>query len=97
MFNRSEEIPLEDFRQSRNTSPSLRCSSRPASRSHTPSRLAATDVVLSIPPQENLSINFNSNLLTATNASLHLEDESDSNSKETSFIARKKKGTVETV
>lgn len=97
MFTRSEEIPLEDFRQSRNTSPSSRCSSRPASRSHTPSRLAATDVVLSIAPQENLSINVDSNLLSATNVPLHLDDESDSISKETSFIAQKKKGTVETV
>lgn len=97
MFNRSEEIPLEDFRKSRNPSPSSRCSSRPASRSHTPSRLAATDVLLSIPPQENLSINVSSNLLSATNVPLHLEDESDLNSRETSFIAQKKKGNVETV
>lgn len=85
----SEEIPLEDFRQSRNSSPSSRCSSRATSRSHTPSRLVAE--TLSITPQEN-------QLAVPCLAAVETEpNPSTSNSKETSFIAQKKKGTVETV
>lgn len=85
----SEEIPLEDFRQSRTSSPSSRCSSRATSRSHTPSRLVVE--TLSVAPQE-------SQLSVAGNVAAELDSNSaHSNSKETSFIAHKKKGTVETV
>lgn len=85
----SEEIPLEDFRHSRNSSPSSRCSSRATSRSHTPSRLVVE--TLSVTPQEN-------QLTVPGLAATEFDpNASTSNSKETSFIAQKKKGAVETV
>lgn len=43
---RSEEIPLEDFRRSQNSSPVSRNSSNAPSRSHTPSRLSLEPVVV---------------------------------------------------
>lgn len=43
---RSEEIPLEDFRRSQNSSPVSRNSSNGPSRSHTPSRLCLEPVIL---------------------------------------------------
>ncbi|XP_055303259.1 protein CLEC16A homolog [Sitodiplosis mosellana] len=94
---RSEEIPMEDFRQSRNSSPSSRCSSRATSRSHTPSRLGVNENTLSVPPQEHQSLANSPNLLAVASASLAEETETNVNSIETSFIAPKKKGAIETV
>lgn len=106
-IHRSEEIPLEDFRQSRNSSPSSRCSSRGTSRSHTPSRIAANEIAsLSIPSQEHQTLSNSPNVVNATGAAVATavpativddENQSNTNSKETSFIAPKKKGAVETV
>lgn len=45
---RSEEIPLEDFRRSQNSSPVSRNSSNAPSRSHTPSRLTLEPVVVAL-------------------------------------------------
>lgn len=94
--NRSEEIPMEDFRQSRNSSPSSRCSSRATSRSHTPSRIGANESALSVPSQDQTLAN-SPNLLAAASESLTEETTSNVNSIETSFIAPKKKGAIETV
>lgn len=88
---------MEDFRQSRNSSPSSRCSSRANSRSHTPSRLGANDTTLSVPSQDHQSLANSPNLLAAASASLAEETTSNVNSIETSFIAPKKKGAIETV
>lgn len=88
---------MEDFRQSRNPSPSSRCSSRATSRSHTPSRLGANENALSVPPQEHQSLANSPNLLAVASASLAAETTSNANSIETSFIAPKKKGAIETV
>lgn len=82
-LNRSEEIQLEDFRQSRNSSPSSRSSSRYPSRSHTPSRVGGE--ILSAIPREY------SPAPSTSNATVVNESE------ETSFIAQKKKGIIETV
>lgn len=82
---------MEDFRQSRNSSPSSRCTSR----SHTPSRLGTNDV-LSVPVQEHPTLSNIPNLNTTT-TTLDDENPSDANSVETSFIAPKKKGAIETV
>lgn len=94
--SRSEEIPLEDFRQSRNSSPSSRCSSRGTSRSHTPSRMGANDI-LSVPIQEHQTLSNSPNVLASASATLAEDNSSNANSVETSFIAPKKKGIVETV
>lgn len=88
---------MEDFRQSRNSSPSSRCSSRANSRSHTPSRLGANDTILSVPVLEVPQLENSLNLLNATTAADQDSDSSNTNSKETSFIAHKRKGKVETV
>lgn len=98
MHQRSEEIPLEDFRHSRNSSPASRTSSRATSRSHTPSRLGTIDV-LSTPPQDPVQPVVNPNSISVVNSNIiTLEANPQSvNSRETSFIAQKKKGIVETV
>lgn len=101
--HRSEEIPMEDFRQSRNSSPqSSRCSSRGTSRSHTPLRMTTNEhAPLSMPVQEHQALSNSPNVLTTTGAVLaavaSAVDDDDANSKETSFIAPKKKGVIETV
>lgn len=95
-LSRSEEIPMEDFRQSRNSSPSSRCSSRGTSRSHTPSRLGANET-LTVPTQEHQTLSNSPNLLAAASATLAEDNSSNANSVETSFIAPKKKGAIETV
>lgn len=82
---RSEEIPLEDFRHSRHSSPASRNSSNAPSRSHTPSRLVTESMSLakdSTHPVVGTSVD---------------SQPIDQNSKETSFIAHKVKGNVETV
>lgn len=105
---RSEEIPMEDFRQSRNASPTSRHPSNAPSRSHTPSRLmiaaAATISEASVPTTNGGSpINSGSSTLdslaSATITTMIDENnpDADSVSKETSFIKEKKKGLVETV
>lgn len=87
---RSEEIPLEDFRRSQNSSPVSRNSSNVPSRSHTPSRLAMDGT-----PNSSKD---NSMLIGGNTSSLSIPRE---NSEETSFIASedklKKKGEIETV
>lgn len=87
---------MEDFRQSRNSSPSSRCSSRATSRSHTPSRLGVNEA-LSVPTQDHQPLSNSPNLVAAASTSLADENTSNVNSKETSFIAPKKKGAIETV
>lgn len=81
----NEEIPLENL----NSSPSSRCSSNSASRSHTPSRIKTLDSSVSGPVliRETLPSSSSENA-----------DNSTSNSEETSFIAsEKRKGIIETV
>lgn len=87
---------MEDFRQSRNSSPSSRCSSRATSRSHTPSRLGANEA-LSVPVQEHQSLSNSPNLLAVATTTIVEDNASNVNSIETSFIAPKKKGAIETV
>lgn len=88
---------MEDFRQSRNSSPSSRCSSRATSRSHTPSRTGSNENALSVPSQDHQTLANSPNLLAAASESLTEETTSNVNSIETSFIAPKKKGAIETV
>lgn len=82
---RSEEIPLEDFRHSRHASPVSRNSSNAPSRSHTPSKLATEPIGLS-------AASASSAVATSVDSKSN-----DQTSKETSFIAHKFKGNVETV
>lgn len=92
LYFRSEEIPLEDFRQSRNSSPSSRCSSRATSRSHTPSKLGIE--TLSVTPQEPININVP---VIRQESSESDPSQPSTTSRETSFIASRKKGSIETV
>lgn len=96
---RSEEIPLEDFRRSQNSSPvSSRPSSGMSSRSHTPSRFIPEEKAI-IVTKETYSSTFN-----PANQMLSKEIKVPTIvSEETSFIAseqdklQKKKGVIETV
>lgn len=108
---RSEEIPLEDFRRSQNSSPVSRNSSNAPSRSHTPSRLilepmaaapsASNQMVCSIviPVKDPAVPTVASAGTSATTITLPVE--LSPTSEETSFIAgeerKKKRGVVETV
>lgn len=92
---------MEDFRQSRNASPSSRNSSNAPSRTHTPSRLVLTSVVIDTVSSTNSPTAGNGSpvvttAVMATNQALE-SPEADNVSKETSFIKEKKKGLVETV
>ena len=100
---RSEEIPMDDFRRSQNSSPVSRNSSNAPSRSHTPSRLALESTNGS--SQLTLPINKETNtpVLTATagpSNTLQPPIELSPESEETSFIDKdkqNKRGVVETV
>ncbi|XP_055542845.1 protein CLEC16A homolog [Wyeomyia smithii] len=109
---RSEEIPLEDFRNSQNSSPVSRGSSNAASRSHTPSRLGV-EPAFSMTSTNNGQNSGNINVASkepvipsviASNsnpASISIPAELSPTSEETSFIAneerQKKRGAIETV
>ncbi|XP_058821667.1 protein CLEC16A homolog isoform X2 [Topomyia yanbarensis] len=109
---RSEEIPLEDFRRSQNSSPVSRGSSNAASRSHTPSRLSLEPTgVLSA--AGNSQTNVNTSIIVKEHAvptivtvgmnpaTIAIPVEVSPTSEETSFIAseerQKKRGAIETV
>lgn len=92
---------MEDFRQSRNASPASRNSSNATSRTHTPSRLVLTSVVVETVSSTDSPTAGNGSPIMAkaamtTNQALD-SPEADNVSKETSFIKEKKKGLVETV
>lgn len=97
---RSEEIPLEDFQHSRNSSPIARGSpsSNTPSRSHTPSRVLCDPISIS-PRLTSGTSDMNS--LAPNGVSVMIAKEAATNSEETSFIAReekeKRRGGVETV
>lgn len=82
---RSEEIPMEDFRNSRNSSSASRNSSNVPSRAHTPRLVVESSVVAVV--HEHIPV------------SIDAEPIINNNSIETSFIAQKKskRGVVETV
>ncbi|XP_053696989.1 protein CLEC16A homolog [Sabethes cyaneus] len=107
---RSEEIPLEDFCNSQNSSPVSRGSSNAASRSHTPSRLSLEPSICAMPNNGQTSGNnaapketvIPSVISVATvPASITVPVELSPTSEETSFIAneerQKKRGAIETV
>lgn len=90
----SEEIQMDDFRQSRNASPASRNSSNVPSRSHTPSRLSTEPIVIT--PISITGATMSSASLSVANAVESVEH--DLSSKETSFIAEKRViGKIETV
>lgn len=109
---RSEEIPLEDFCNSQNSSPASRCSSNAASRSHTPSRLSlepANNTVSTNSGQTSVNVNVALKepiippviAVGTVPATITIPVELSPASEETSFIANeerhKKRGAIETV
>ncbi|XP_058447400.1 protein CLEC16A homolog [Malaya genurostris] len=109
---RSEEIPLEDFRRSQNSSPVSRGSSNAASRSHTPSRLSLEPSSMQAAACSS-QFAGNTGLVVKEHtvptivsvginpAAITIPVELSPTSEETSFIAgeerQKKKGVIETV